>query len=174
MTLTKWNRSGRNGQNDNSNHNGASLVDSPLRTFFGIPSLLNSGLNRDLQDFFDDSFSDGIGNIGRTLPAVNISETANDLVIEVAAPGMQKKDFNIEVNNNQLIIRYKKEMKDEKNDVNHWRKEFSFESFERAFNLPAIVESDQVSATYADGILRICVPKKEEARRKPAKTIEVK
>jgi HSP20 family protein len=175
MTLTKWNRTERNDQNGNSTRRNASLMDAPLRSFLGIPSLFNTTRSWDLmQDFFEDSFSENPGNIGRTLPAVNISENNNELVIEVAAPGMQKKDFNIETNNNQLIVRYKKEMKDEKKDVNHWRKEFGFESFERSFALPSTVESDQVNATYTDGILRIVVPKKEEARRKPAKTIEVK
>jgi HSP20 family protein len=116
----------------------------------------------------------GIGAIGTSLPAVNISENDNELVIEMAAPGMRKKDFKVEVINNQLNIAYKKEQKEEEgNKTNHWRKEFSFESFERTFSLPAIVEGDKVYATYNDGILKIALPKKEEARRKPAKAIEV-
>jgi HSP20 family protein len=115
----------------------------------------------------------GNGAIGRNLPAVNISETENDLVIEVAAPGMKKKDFKIEIDGDQLHISYKKEEKSENNETNHWRREFSFESFERTFTLPTIVESDKIFAAYNDGILKLSIPKKEEAKKKPARTIEI-
>lgn len=135
------------------------------RPFFG----------RDLiQDFFDDNMGISPANIGTTLPAVNISETNNDLIIEMAAPGMNKKDFKVEINDNQLHIAYNRENKTENNDSNDWRREFSFESFERNFTLPAIVESEKIEASYTDGILKIIVPKKEEARRKPAKAIAIK
>jgi HSP20 family protein len=127
-----------------------------------------------IQDFFDDTMHLGTGTIGTTLPAVNILETDTDLVIEVAAPGMSKKDFKVEIVDNQLHIGYNRQTKNENNENNHWRKEFSFESFERNFALPTIVESEKIAATYTDGILRISVPKKEEARRKPAKAIEIK
>jgi HSP20 family protein len=174
MALTKWKNDGRNVQDNNANTR-SSLLDSPLKNFLGIPSFFNSSLTKDfMEDLFDNSLGNNFNNIGRTLPAVNISETDNDLVIEVAAPGMQKKDFKVEVNNNQLSIRYNKELKDEKRQENSWRKEFSFESFERTIALPAMAESDNISATYLDGILKLTVPKKEEARRKPAKSIEVK
>ncbi len=179
MTLVKWNRgNSTNGSNQspafqasmpfvNSEFGGMlpKLFDNFTRPFFGADLI---------QDFFGDTMNLGSGTIGTTLPAVNISETDGDLIIEVAAPGMRKKDFKVEIVDNQLHIGYQHEKKDEKIETNHWRKEFNFESFERNFTLPAMVESDKISATYTDGILRISVPKKEEARRKPAKAIEIK
>jgi HSP20 family protein len=173
MTIVKWNRGKQNGTQSPSNY---SLTDRDLGTL--LPSFFNplnrSFGNRDfIQDFFDDTLNLGTGAIGRNLPAVNISETENDLVIEVAAPGMRKKDFRIQIDGDQLQISYKKEEKAENNETNHWRKEFSFESFERTFTLPTIVESDKIYAAYNDGILKISVPKKEEAKKKPARTIEI-
>jgi HSP20 family protein len=73
-----------------------------------------------------------------------------------------------------LRIAYEKQTKDEQNNRNDWRREFNYESFDRSFTLPAMAESEKVEATYQDGILKITVPKKEEARKKPAKTIDVK
>jgi HSP20 family protein len=180
MTLVKWNRNGKsngNGQSQLSRGNTPAgypaygsvwpgLFDTFSRPFFG---------NDLMQDFFDDTMNLGTGSIGTTLPAVNISETDTDLVIEVAAPGMSKKDFKVEIVDNQLHIAYNKQVKQENNgENNHWRREFSFESFERSFSLPAIVESDKVAASYTDGILRISITKKEEARRKPARAVEIK
>src|SRR5207249_9202963 len=128
---------------------------------------------------FDDFFSDdmAMGGVRTTIPAVNIEETDTDLIINVAAPGMNKKDFKVEIDNNQLHIGYKKESQtDNKQNRDtgnsHWRKEYNFESFDRTFTLPAIVEGDKIEASYQDGILAILIPKKEEARRKPAKAIE--
>jgi HSP20 family protein len=179
MTLVKSNRNGRtNGANQSLTNRGNmptayqgfdSILPRLFETFSG------PFFTRDLiQDFFDDGLNSGTGSIGTTLPAVNISETDTDLIIDVAAPGMNKKDFKVEIVDNQLHIGYNKEMKNEENKENQWRKEFNFESFERYFTLPAIVESDKIVATYADGILKISVPKKEEARRKPARAIEIK
>ena len=177
MTLVKWNRNGRSNGNNQSLQGNMPLTNSEFGSMF--PRLFDTFARpffaRDLvQDFFDDTMSLGSGSIGTTLPAVNISETDTDLVIEVAAPGMNKKDFKVEIIDNQLHIRYSKENKNESNENNQWRKEFSFESFDRSFALPAIVESDKVAASYIDGILRISLTKKEEARRKPARAIEIK
>jgi HSP20 family protein len=177
MTLVKWNR---NGRNNNSNQSQLYRGNMPGNSEFGsmFPRLFDSFTHPfftgDLvQDFFDDA-NPGTGRIGTTLPAVNITETDTDLLIEVAAPGMNKKDFKVEIADNQLHIGYHKENKNESDENNQWRKEFSFESFDRSFTLPAIVESDKVAATYADGILRISLTKKEEARRKPSRTVEIK
>jgi HSP20 family protein len=172
MTIVKWNK---NRQNGTQNPTGF-LTDRDLNTLF--PSFLNAfsrpaGSRDFIQDFFDDTLNFGTGAIGRNLPAVNISETPNDLVIEVAAPGMKKKDFNIQIDGDQLHISYKKEQKDENTETNHWRREFNYESFERTFTLPTIVESEKIYAAYTDGILKISVPKKEEAKKKPARSIEI-
>jgi HSP20 family protein len=172
MTLVKFNRGGRNNGSltpGNNNSNGLQwpeLFNNFTRPFF--PADL-------IQDFFDDTMNLQNGFIGTTLPAVNIVENDNELLIEVAAPGMRKQDFKLEANDNQLHISYrKKEEQEEQSKRNEWRREFSFESFDRSFTLPAIVEQDKIMATYQDGILKIAIPKKEEARKKPARAIEVK
>jgi HSP20 family protein len=177
MTLVKWNRGTHVNGNGQSPANYSNGLHADMPQIW--PSLFNSFsrplLSGDLiQNFFDDTMNIGTGSIGTTLPAVNISETNNELLIEVAAPGMKKNDFKVEINDNQLNISYRKETNSENDDKNHWRKEFNFQSFERNFTLPTIVESDKIEATYNEGILKIVVPKKEEARKKPAKTIEIK
>ena len=109
MTLVKWNRNGRtNGTNQSLTNRGNMLsgypeFDSMLPRLFDTFS--RPFFTRDLiQDFFDDGVNLGTGTIGTTLPAVNISETDTDLIIDVAAPGMNKKDFKVEIVDNQLHI----------------------------------------------------------------------
>lgn len=179
MTLVKWNRGNKTNGN---NQSPAYQANMPLiNSEFGsvLPRLFDTFsrpfFSTDLiQDFLDESINPARGKLGTTLPAVNISETDTDLVIEMAAPGKNKNDFKIEIVDDHLNISYNKNTNNEFNENNHWRREFSFESFERNFALPAIVESEKITATYTDGILRISVPKKEEAYRKPVKTIEIK
>ena len=179
MTLVKLNRNSRtNGSNQlPAYETNMPLFNSEIGSVF--PRLFDT-FSRPfmsanlIQDFFDDTPNPASGRIGTTLPAVNISETDNELVIDVAAPGMNKKDFKVEIDNNQLHIGYNRETKNEEKGNNQWRREFSFETFERTFALPAIVENEKISATYVDGILRITLQKKEEARRKPAKAIEIR
>jgi HSP20 family protein len=179
MTLVKWNRGNRsNGNNQIPAYQ--SNMPSVVSEFSNmLPRIFDTFsrpyfANSPLQDFFDDSMNLGMGSIGTTLPAVNISETDTDLVIEMAAPGMNKKDFKVEIVEDQLHIAYSHESEKKTDSKNQWRNEFNFESFERYFTLPTIVKSEEISATYIDGILRITVPKKEEARRKPAKAVEIK
>ncbi len=177
MTLAKWNRGNRINGTDTPYQANKSMINNVFDNMW--PSLLNTVtrpvVTGDLiQDFFDDTLNLGTGSIGTTLPAVNISETDNELVIEMAAPGMEKKDFKLELNDNQLQISYRKQENENNNNMNHWRREFNFFSFERTFNLPAIVDGEKISASYTSGILRLSIPKKEEAGKKSAKNIEIK
>jgi HSP20 family protein len=113
-------------------------------------------------------------NTNTTLPAVNIKETTDDFQIEVAAPGLNKKDFRINLDNNQLVIssEHKEEKKEE--DDGYSRKEFSYQSFQRSFTIDQNhVDGDKISAKYADGILHIVIPKREEVKPKPAKEIKI-
>src|SRR5690349_18001270 len=113
MTLVKWNRNGRSNSDQTLPYQGnLQISNSEFGSMF--PRLFDTFarpfFTRDLiQDFFDDTMNLGSGTIGTTLPAVNITETDSDLVIEVAAPGMNKKDFKVEIVDNQLHIGYKKE-----------------------------------------------------------------
>lgn len=111
-----------------------------------------------------------------TLPSVNVKETKDEFVVEMAAPGMKKEDFDIQLDNNMLTIRserkHENEQKDE--DGKYSRREFSYQSFQRSFNLDQqVVDDDNISATYEDGILSLTIPKKEEAKEKPPRSIEV-
>ena len=109
-----------------------------------------------------------------TLPAVNVRETDDDYILEVAAPGMSKKDFTINFQNNVLTISSeKKEEKNEKDD-GYTRREFCYQSFQRSFTVPHNdVESNKISATYSDGILSVKLPKREEVKPKPAREIKI-
>jgi HSP20 family protein len=92
----------------------------------------------------------------------------------MAAPGMTKDDFKIELNNSVLTISSEKQSENQsKEDKNITRREFSYQSFSRSFTLPVIVETEKISAKYENGILRVNIPKKEEAKPKPLKQIKV-
>jgi len=109
-----------------------------------------------------------------TLPSVNIKENTDAFVVEMAAPGMSKDDFKIELNNNLLSISSEKKIENEtKNDEEYTRREFSYQSFSRAFTLPVTVERDKISAKYDNGILVVNIPKREEAKPKPVKQIAI-
>ncbi len=110
-----------------------------------------------------------------TLPAVNIKESDDGFRVELAAPGLDKKDFKIEVENNVLKVSSQKEEKKEEkaDDGGYSKREFSYQSFQRAFTLPETVDADKIEAAYNDGILSLHIPKKEEAKEKPARTIAV-
>jgi HSP20 family protein len=110
-----------------------------------------------------------------TLPSVNVKENDNEYTVELAAPGMKKEDFQIELNNNVLTIRseWKDEKEEKKGDV-YTRKEFSYQSFQRSFNLNnEVVDDAKIKATYKDGILSLTLPKKEEAKPKPVRNIKI-
>ena len=111
---------------------------------------------------------------------VNISEDADGFLIELAAPGLTKEDLKVDVDKNLLTIKAEKateetknEDKDNKNNSKYTRREFNFTSFKRSFTLPESVAKDKVSASYENGILKVSVPKKDEAKPQPAREIAV-
>lgn len=125
--------------------------------------------------FFGDDFRPSLisdTNTG-TLPAVNIVETKDDYQIELAAPGLDRKDFKVDVDNNTLTISSEKEFKNEVEGEKFMRREFSYTSFKRSFSLPEGTDGDKIKATYKEGILKISVPKREEAKEKPARQISI-
>jgi HSP20 family protein len=148
------------------------LVRNNGNLFPSVPSLLNDFLT---DDWFDSSLSNW-RSAGSTLPAVNVRETNDEFIIEVAAPGMKRDDFKVELDNHVLTISSQREDKHEEKDKNgnYTRKEFHYQSFQRSFNLPVDkVDGEKIAARYNDGILHITVPKKEHAKVKPAKQISV-
>jgi HSP20 family protein len=129
-----------------------------------------------MSDFFDaDRFFDSSipSTLAATLPAVNIRENGNEFSLEVAAPGLKKDDFKINVENGTLTISAEKEEKKEEKDEKFTRREYSFNSFTRSFTLPQTVKSDDIKARYEDGVLKLSVPKKEEVKKIAAKEIRV-
>ena len=139
--------------------------------------------NSVLTNLFDDLISKDIWNWGlannsstnTTLPAVNIRETNEHFEVEMAAPGMKKEDFRIELEGNELRIGSEKRTEDEmKEGERYTRREFSYQSFQRSFTLPKnVVDVDQIHAKYENGVLYLLIPKKEEAKQKPPRTIQV-
>jgi HSP20 family protein len=130
-----------------------------------------------LDEFFDENWS-GIANhadTGTKIPAVNIKEKDDLFEIQVAVPGMKRDDFRISVENNVLSISAEeKSTKEDKDDQgNFTRKEFSFTSFRRSFSLPGSIEADDINAKYNSGMLKVMLPKKEEAKPKPPKQIRI-
>lgn len=125
--------------------------------------------------FDDEFFNMNFSSTGTTLPSVNIRETKDDFVVEVAAPGMRKEDFRIELDNNIMSISSERSETDEDkdNEGNYTRREFSYQSFQRSFTLPSSVHGENISAQYKDGVLNIVIPKKEEAKQKPSRIIEI-
>lgn len=131
---------------------------------------------------FDDFFKpwnewfDNGGLWGRTMnvPAVNIVETENQYQVSLAAPGLKKDDFKIDVQGNMLTVSSEKEEKREEKDKQFTRKEYNYSSFSRSFTLPDAINKEKIEASYEDGVLKIVLPKKEEAKKIAAKQIAVK
>ena len=128
-------------------------------------------LNRGLMNWNLPNFSD----TGTTMPAVNIRETDKSYEVEMAAPGMKKEDFKIELENNILTISSEKEEEQEEDGKEKYsRREYSYESFQRSFNLPKeVVDEEKIEAHYKNGVLQLTIPKKEKAKQKPPKKIQV-
>jgi len=128
-------------------------------------------------EFFPSLFSDffkpwnempeinGLWGKTMTVPAVNVMEDKDAFTIKVAAPGLEKKDFNIDVDGNMLTISCEKEEKTEEKDKRHTRFEYNFSSFSRSFTLPEMVVTDKIEAVYNNGELKVMLPKKEEAKK---------
>jgi len=142
----------------------------------------NGNLQHQFPRIFDDFFNRDIFNWGlsnysdtnTTSPAVNIKETADSYEVEVAAPGMNKKDFNVQLEGNILTISSEKELKEQNENTRYAAREFSYQSFSRTFALQKdVVDIEKIQATYEDGVLRLQIPKKEEAKQKGPRRIEI-
>lgn len=131
---------------------------------------------------FDDFFGRELFNWGNsnysststTMPSVNIRETVDNYDVEVAAPGMDKKDFKITLEGNLLTISSSRQQSSEETNDRYTRREFSYQSFQRSFELPRdVVDQDKINARYENGLLHLSIPKKEESKRKEPRMIEI-
>ena len=110
---------------------------------------------------------------GEWWPTVDVSETKDNFVIKAELPGMDASDVNVSVSGNVLTIKGEKRKEEEEKDEHHYRAERYYGSFQRSFQLPASVQAEKVAATFEKGVLKVTLPKVEEAKKKEVK-IEVK
>lgn len=111
--------------------------------------------------------------VARTFkPAVNVIERDDNFVLQVAAPGLQKADFEIELDNDLLTIKVEKDWNAGEGETIK-RQEFGNYRFQRSFRIGKLIDTDKVEAAYEQGILHVNLPKKEEAKPRPARKIEV-
>lgn len=134
-------------------------------------NLIDDLFSRDIFDWTDRNFS----SIGSNLPSVNIKETENKLQIDLAAPGMRKEDFKVEIDNNTLLISSERQEEKEESSKkdNFIRKEFNYQSFYRSFALPEYIDENKIKAFYKDGILHLEIAKKEGSQKKTVKNIAI-
>lgn len=143
--------------------NGSGLSNFPtIERSFGFPSFFPDALERMLSD-----------EAVNWMPSVNIKERAEDFKIDLAVPGMDKKDFNVEVENSVLVVSGQR--KEETNEENEkvTRREFHYGAFKRSFTLPESANTDSITAAYKDGVLSLTIAKREEAKPKPKKQINI-
>lgn len=125
--------------------------------------------------FFDGDLMDWSNDVNTTLPSVNIKETKEGFEVKVAAPGFDKNDFKLELNHDVLTISSEKQAENEtKEGEQYTRREYCYSSFKRSFVLPDSADAEKINAEYKNGILDITIPKKEEAKPKDKRMIEVK
>ena len=130
------------------------------------PEKRNGSLLPGFSDVFDSIFNDTFFNdrMVTRVPAVNISETENNYHVELAAPGLKKEDFKLNLERNQLTISVEQSSDHQDNHKNYSKREYSYSSFVRSFTLPESADDSRIDASYTDGILRIEIAKREEAK----------
>lgn len=152
MTLVKWNE--------------------PKTTRY--PGVFGGSLSPVFNDFFDDFFGGRSlsGVLSSKAPAVNISEDKDSYHVELAAPGLKKDDFKLNVENDVLTITVERQEEKDQKEKGYTRREFNYTNFSRAFTLPDSVNADAIKAAYKDGVLEINLPKREEEKTK-TRVIEI-
>ena len=140
--------------------------------------VINRGLNLPtwFEEILEDNFENGLVsnyNKGITLPAVNVIESDNEFTVDMAVPGLNKSDFDIDSDNNILSISVEKETKDQEKFEIYTRREFGYGSFKRTFSIPKSVDVEKISASYKDGIMKVLLPKLDEAKKKAKRSIAI-
>lgn len=147
-----------------------SLIKRNRETFPSFPALFDDFFSRELFNWDNSNYS----ATKTTVPSVNIKENADSFEVEMAAPGMQKQDFKITLDGNNLSISSQKQQEDNKQEEGYSRREFSYQSFQRSFILPKdVVNEEGIAARYENGLLQLTIPKKETAKLKAPRQIEV-
>ena len=139
-----------------------------------LPVMRNSWMPEVFNDFFDTDF---MPRTNATAPAINVKETEHDYTVELAAPGMKKQDFDINVDNDgnlHIKMEHKTEHNDENRKEHYLRREFSYSKFEQTLILPDDVDKEKIAANVNDGVLTVDLPKVAKAEVKSTRQIEVK
>lgn len=144
------------------------LIKRSQNNYPSFPSFFENWFNNSLMDLNDYSSFSG------TMPAVNVKEDKDKYEVEVAAPGMEKEDFKLKLENDVLTITAEKSNEKSDENDNYSRKEFSYQSFKRSFTLPeGHIMTEKIEANYKNGILHIHLPKREEVKPQPPKEISI-
>jgi HSP20 family protein len=138
-----------------------------------LPTISRRTYSPFLSNLFDDDFFPVLTSRTSSMPAVNIKEDEKNYTLELAIPGMDKKDLKIDINEDVLTISSETKNESEEEKDGYKRKEFSYSSFCRSFYIPENVNRDKIGASYKDGILNIELPKMEEEKSKITKTIKI-
>jgi HSP20 family protein len=138
-----------------------------------LPTITRRGYNPFLSNLFDDDFFPVLSNRTSSMPAVNIRENEKNFTLDLAIPGMDKKDLKIDINEDVLTISSETSNETEDNSDGYKRKEFSYSSFCRSFYLPENVNKEKIAASYKDGILSVELPKQEEEKSRISKQIKI-
>lgn len=141
----------------------------------GFPSLFSDFFGTSLidRDFFDVGSDLFPSRLGINVPTANITENAKAYTLELAAPGLERKDFTVALDNHVLTVSAEKE-EDKKDSTDEYsRREYSFNSFSRSFTLPDNVSEGGIDAKYENGVLRVSIPKEKESSPRAAHTIQV-
>lgn len=148
------------------------LVATKKRNGRLLPKFMDDFFNNDRFLFdFNGTYPDL--NFKNFLPEANIVETKKEFQIELAAPGLDKKDFNIEMKNGMLTISAEKEEETKNEDKNYLSREFSYSSLYRSFVLPDNILADKIDAKYENGVLKLKLPKSEASMTEPVKHIKI-
>ncbi len=138
---------------------------SPLREF--------ERMRRDMDRLWDSFFETGVRKrgeeAGEWFPAFDVSETKNDLVVKTEVPGLDPKDIDISLSEGILTIKGEKKQEKEEKEENYHLIERSYGSFSRSIRLPRDVQGDKINASYKNGVLKVTLPKSEEAKKKEIK-----
>jgi HSP20 family protein len=126
-----------------------------------------------MPNLFDDDFFSGLSSRTSSMPAVNIREDEKNYFLDLAIPGIDKKDLKIDINEDVLTISSEKKTENEEERDGYKRKEFSYSSFCRSFYIPENANKEKIEAGYKDGVLNVTLPKREEEKTKITREIKI-
>jgi HSP20 family protein len=126
-----------------------------------------------MPSIFNDDFFPVLSNSTSSMPAVNIREDDKNYVLDLAVPGIDKKDLKIDINEDVLTISSETKTESEESKDGYKRKEFSYSEFCRSFYIPENVKREKIEANYKDGVLSVSLPKQEEEKNKITRKIEI-